>query len=316
MSEMRGRFEVWFLSDQRISVFVETGYEPSIELEIYEAVVFAAIAAGIIANLPKAVALPLCRLLADYEVPATREDIPTSVGDRVLVLPQPDRDRKGFEGTVKMKPGALPVSRMKTRGFGLFGRDVQDYARDAAIALFLHVLLGLSDEGRAMLVAAARSLGGLGLAGAIGLTTHPHAAWTAVNSGIDAAYGEAAAKEAAITEDRESTIGDASDAERRAIEDWAKANPAKVFREGGNWMVRGSGLPEIMCPRCWNGGGGTLDRVRLKGSDELFYLCDECDALWPVEQFEWDNYRAGLMDRSQALEARGLRGDEYELVSP
>jgi len=98
----------------------------------------------------------------------------------------------------------------------------------------------------------------------------------------------------------------------RAIEDWARENPGKVFREGGNWITRASGVAEIMCPCCWNGGGGTLRRVRLKGSDELFYLCDECDALWPVAQFEWDNNTAGLMDRSQALEARGLRGDDYE----
>ena len=49
-----------------------------------------------------------------------------------------------------------------------------------------------------------------------------------------------------------------------------------------------------------------------QGADELFYLCDECDALWLVEQFEWDNYTAGPMDRSQALEARGLRRHDYE----
>jgi hypothetical protein len=99
--------------------------------------------------------------------------------------------------------------------------------------------------------------------------------------------------------------------ERQAIEDFARQNPDKVFREGSNWITNASGRDLIMCPSCWNGGGGTLGRVRLKGSDELFYLCDECEELWPVEQFDWDNYTVGLMT-SQAREARGLRGDDYE----
>jgi hypothetical protein len=108
-------------------------------------------------------------------------------------------------------------------------------------------------------------------------------------------------------------IEDLARAERRAIEELARAKPDQVHREGGNWITTASGVARIMCPRCWNGGGGALGRVRLKGSDELFYLCDECDALWPVEQFEWDNYTAGFKDRSQALEARGLEPTDYEI---
>jgi hypothetical protein len=188
MSDMGGRFEVWFLSDERISVYVETDLEdtPGPEREVHEALVFTAVAAGIIANLPKAVAAPLCARLADFDVPATREDIPTSVGDRVLVLPQPDRDRKGFEGTVRMKEANLPVSRMKSRGFGWFGREVQDYAQAAALAIFFHLLAGFTSEGQVMLVEAARTLGNLGLAGGIGMTTHSHAAWTALEAGVEA----------------------------------------------------------------------------------------------------------------------------------
>jgi hypothetical protein len=190
MNDMGGRFEVWFLSDERISVFVETDLEatPEAAREVHEALVFTAVAAGIIANLPKAVAKPLCTCFADFEGPATREDISTSVRDRVLVLPQPDRDRNGFEGTVRMKEGRLPVARMKSRGFGWFGSDVpvQDYAQAAALALFIHLLAGFSSDGRVMLVEAARTLGNLGLAGAIRVTTHSHAAWTALEAGVEA----------------------------------------------------------------------------------------------------------------------------------
>ena len=203
MSDMGGRFEVWFLSDERISVFVETDLEatPGAAREVHEALVFTAVAAGIIANLPKAVATPLCRHLADFEAPATREDIPTSLGDWVLVLPQPDRDRRGFEGTVRMKEGHLPVSKMKTRGFGWFGREVQDYAQIAALAVFIHLLSGFSPDGRVMLVEAAQTLGTLGLAGAIGMTTHPHAAWAALEAGCGAVGGQAANESATRDED-------------------------------------------------------------------------------------------------------------------
>ena len=190
MSEMAGRFEVWFLSDERISVFVETDLEdtPGAAREVHEALVFTAVAAGIVANLPNAVAAPLCRLLADFEAPASQEDIPTSVGDRVLVLPQPDLDRRGFEGTVRMKEGGTPRSRMKSRGFGWFGggAQVQDHAQAAVVALFLHLLGGFGPDGRVVLVEAARTLGSLGLAGAVGLSTHPHAAWTALEAGVEA----------------------------------------------------------------------------------------------------------------------------------
>jgi hypothetical protein len=188
MIDMGGRFEVWFLSDERISVFIETDIEdtPGAAREVHEALVFTAVAAGIIANLPSALATPLCARLADLDVPTTREDTPTSVGNRVFVLPQPDRDRKGFEGTVKMKEANLPVSRMKTRGFGWFDREVQDCAQAAALAMFYHLLAGFSSDGQVMLVEAARTLGDLGLAGAIRMTNHSHAAWAALEAGVDA----------------------------------------------------------------------------------------------------------------------------------
>jgi hypothetical protein len=63
--EMNARFEVWFLSDDRISVFVETDQETGdIQLrEVLEITTVAAIGAGVIANLPKDVAMPLCTQL-------------------------------------------------------------------------------------------------------------------------------------------------------------------------------------------------------------------------------------------------------------
>ena len=101
----------------------------------------------------------------------------------------------------------------------------------------------------------------------------------------------------------------------RTIYDAARADREHVYREGGNWIWLGpDGVARIMCPRCWNGGGGTLAPIRMKGSDEVYYLCDECDALWLVEQFDWDNYTGRLRDRSTALAERGLRGDDYEVV--
>jgi len=146
------RFEIWFLSDDRISVFLETDQEtgPIHLRELLEITTVAALAAGVIANLPKDLAKPLCIQLADFSTPETQEDIPTRVDDLVLVLPGTERGRKGFEGTLKMK-GGLPVARWKPRGFRLFGREVQDYSQTAITAVLLHVIGGLSSNGRAML---------------------------------------------------------------------------------------------------------------------------------------------------------------------
>jgi hypothetical protein len=54
----------------------------------------------------------------------------------------------------------------------------------------------------------------------------------------------------------------------------------------------------------------------MKGSDDVWYLCDECDSLWPVEQFDWDNSEVAGTNRSLALRERGLRETDYEVVTP
>src|SRR5207249_4317233 len=98
---MTGRFEVWFLSGDQVSVLIETNREAgSIHTrELLEATVFAAIAAGVIANLPKDRATALCERLATFPVPRSGDDIPTSVDGLDLVLPRSERGRKGCYGT-------------------------------------------------------------------------------------------------------------------------------------------------------------------------------------------------------------------------
>lgn len=184
---MNARFEIWFLSDDRISVLLETDQEtgPIHLRELFEITTVAALAAGVIANLPKDLAKPLCIQLADFSAPATQEDIPSRVGDLVLVLPGTERGRKGFDGTLKMK-GDLPVARWKPRGFRLFGREVQDYSQTATMAVLLHVIGGLSSNGRAILADTARTLGRLGLTGAIGMLNHGSVAMTAVEQAVEA----------------------------------------------------------------------------------------------------------------------------------
>jgi hypothetical protein len=182
-----GRFEVWFISDDQVSVVVETSADDAEAFfrETHATAVFSALAAGIIANLPKEKANAFCSLLADFDLPANHYDIPTNVGDRSVVRTRPDGNRKGFEGKFDLS-GAVPSGRMKTRGFGLFGSEVQDYAQTAVLAVLLHLLHDFTADGRIMLVGAANSLGRLGLAGAVGLRTHPHAAETALEAGDDA----------------------------------------------------------------------------------------------------------------------------------
>jgi len=184
---VNARFEIWFLSDDRISVLLETDQEtgPIHLRELFEITTVAALAAGVIANLPKDLAKPLCIQLADFSAPATQEDIPSRVGDLVLVLPGTERGRKGFDGTLKMK-GDLPVARWKPRGFRLFGREVQDYSQTATMAVLLHVIGGLSSNGRAILADTARTLGRLGLTGAIGMLNHGSVAMTAVEQAVEA----------------------------------------------------------------------------------------------------------------------------------
>jgi hypothetical protein len=106
------------------------------------------------------------------------------VGDLVLVLPGTERGRKGFEGTLEMK-GGLPVARWKPHGFRLFGREVQDYSKTATMAILLHVIGGLSPGGRAILAETARTLGNLGLTGAIGMLNHGSVAMMAVDQAVD-----------------------------------------------------------------------------------------------------------------------------------
>jgi hypothetical protein len=50
----------------------------------------------------------------------------------------------------------------------------------------------------------------------------------------------------------------------------------------------------------------------MKGSPEIFYWCDECDSLWPVEQFDWKNAEAEAANRSVALRERGLNENDWE----
>ena len=103
-----------------------------------------------------------------------------------LVLPGPERGRNGFEGTFKIER-LIPVGRMKTHGFGLFGnRDVQDSAQTATMAVMLDLLLGFSSAGRALLVETAHAVGNLGLSGAIKLTNHSRLASAAVERGFEA----------------------------------------------------------------------------------------------------------------------------------
>src|SRR4051812_5644508 len=98
------------------------------------------------------------------------------------------------------------------------------------------------------------------------------------------------------------------------IAEFARASD-RVYKEDRNWMWVGpDGVARIMCPSCWNGGGGTLWLIRMKGSDEVWYLCDECDSLWPVEQFDWDNDEVGCINRTVALRERGLLETDYEIV--
>ena len=73
---MKTRFEIWFLSDDRISVFIETGQETSGSIAYNESLTVVAVAAGVIANLSKDVADSLCSELRDFSAPATQEEVP------------------------------------------------------------------------------------------------------------------------------------------------------------------------------------------------------------------------------------------------
>jgi hypothetical protein len=88
----------------------------------------------------------------------------------------------------------------------------------------------------------------------------------------------------------------------------------------GNWVFIGpSGVHRIICPRCCDGGGGVLRRIQIGGEDDLFYLCDECDALWLVSDFRWAGYPGdhAWHDVTSFLEERLLtRGDIAELDAP
>jgi hypothetical protein len=185
---VNARIEIWFLPDDQVSVSLVTDLEegPIVSREVLETTVFLALASGVIANLPKKLADPLCEWLREFPVPETQEDIPTTVDGLDLVLPSGEPGQKGVEATFTMK-GDLPVSRWKPRGFRLFGRDALDYSQTATKAMFLDLLLGLSPVGKVMLVEAAHSLGLAGTLGVIKMTNHPQVAMTALDAGIEEA---------------------------------------------------------------------------------------------------------------------------------
>jgi hypothetical protein len=184
---VNGRAEIWFVSDDRISVSIKTDQETGdIYLrELLEIMVFAALAAGVIANLPKDGRGALCRWLADFAAPTGEDDIPTHVGDLLLVLPDAERGQKGFEGTLTMK-GDRPVAKWKPRGFRLFDREVEDYSQTAIMAVLLDLHLGLSPKGQRILAEAANTLGNLGLIGAIRMRNHASVAMWALDQAVDA----------------------------------------------------------------------------------------------------------------------------------
>jgi hypothetical protein len=37
---------------------------------------------------------------------------------------------------------------------------------------------------------------------------------------------------------------------------------------------------KVVCPRCNDGGGGFIYKVKLSSIDKIVYICDECEALW------------------------------------
>lgn len=154
------RFEIWFPSADEVSVLLETDLEaePGPKREVLETWVFAAIAAGVIANLPKPLAKPLCARLEEFPDTTSAEDVPAVVDGFHLVLPRPERARKGFQGNFTMK-GDLPIARLKPRGFRLFGREVQEYAQTATLAVLHHLFHGFTCRSRVMLVQTAHALG-------------------------------------------------------------------------------------------------------------------------------------------------------------
>ena len=147
-----------------------------------------AVTAGVIANLTKDRASRLCDELQGVPALLEADDIPTTVGDLVLVPPGAERGRRGFEGTLKWELGRAPIARWKPRGFRLFGQSaqLQDSSQAATMVLLLHVMGGLSPEGRAILAGAALFLGHIGSIGEIGLRNHGFIAATAVDQATEA----------------------------------------------------------------------------------------------------------------------------------
>ena len=65
------------------------------------------------------------------------------------------------------------------------------------------------------------------------------------------------------------------------------------------------------------GGGGVLDRIQMRGSDDVFLLCCECEALWLEGDFRWDDYTHGLRDfQTVLIDERGLRYDDVVELDP
>ena len=67
------------------------------------------------------------------------------------------------------------------------------------------------------------------------------------------------------------------------------------------------------CPRCQ--GNGIIYKARIIKTQEIIYLCDECDAVWdsPLEF-----HKISLIFSDDLLRSKGLQGlwDELDVEGP
>jgi hypothetical protein len=55
----------------------------------------------------------------------------------------------------------------------------------------------------------------------------------------------------------------------------------------------------------------------MRGWDDVLYVCDQCGALWPVDDFRWDGYPGmPFLDFDTILAERGLVYDDVIYLDP
>jgi hypothetical protein len=203
--------EVWFQSQDEISVFLESSIVDPDEERFHEISLFALFAARQFANLGRrdSVASSLSRALLSVDLARPLPSVQAQLQGARLVTPRAGGGRKGF--IAEFRPEKRAFFKLRVRGLGILGRGAGYYGPTATLALLAYLLARRVDDSefQRALAATAHFVGTAGSQETITLTSQAAIAMQAASAG----WG------VALMEDTTESVAGASGAEIEPVDD-------------------------------------------------------------------------------------------------